>query len=240
MKQKIVLITGANRGLGLETARQLAALGHIIFLGVRNEAKGKAAVQKIESLHPVIPVIIDLDNITTFNNAVEVINNTYGKLDVLINNAGVMLEADIMKDSTDNVEREILERCFHTNFFGTITLTNQLLPLLMKSEAPRIVNVSTDMGSLTMRSNGAELLKTFAYNASKTALNSYTIHLARAYASTFLKINSAHPGWLKTDMGTEWAPMEVNEGAETLIWLATLPPEGPNGGFFHKKQPIPW
>lgn len=240
MDQRIILITGANRGLGLETARQLAALGHIIFLGVRNEEKGMAAVNKIGSAYPVIPVVIDLDNVQTFSTAVESIMATYGKLDVLINNAAVMLEEDIMGDSTDNVPREILERSFHTNFFGTVTLTNQLLPLLMKSNAPRIVNVSTNMGSLSMRSDGAPLLKTFAYNATKTALNSYTIHLANAYSDTFLKVNSAFPGWLKTDMGTEWAPMEVSEGAETLIWLATLPAEGPTGGFFHKQQPISW
>ena len=240
MEQNVILITGANRGLGLETARQLAALGHIIFLGVRSREKGKDAIRKIESPHPLIPVIIDLEDESTFNNAVDSITTTYGRLDVLINNAGVMLEEDIMKDSTDNVPGEILKRSFETNFFGTVALTNLLLPLLMKSKAPRIVNVSTNMGSLSMRSNGEPLLKTFAYNTTKTALNSYTIHLANAYADTFLKVNSAFPGWVKTDMGTEWAPMEVSEGAETLVWLATLPKEGPNGGFFHKKQPISW
>lgn len=240
MDQRVILITGANRGLGLETARQLAASGHIIFLGVRSEEKGMAALNKIKSLHPVIPVVIDMNNAATFSNAVDAITATYGKLDVLINNAGVMLDADIMKDSTDNISGEILERSFQTNFFGVVTLTNLLLPLLMKSEAPRIVNVSTNMGSLSMRSNGEPLLKTFAYNTTKTALNSYTIHLANAYADTVLKVNSAFPGWLKTDMGTEWAPMEVTEGAETLIWLATLSKDGPNGGFFHKKQPLSW
>ena len=240
MEQNVILITGANRGLGLETARQLAALGHIIFLGVRSKEKGMAAIHKIESPHPLIPVIIDLENEGTFSNAVDCITTTYGRLDVLINNAGVMLEEDIMKDSTDNVTSEILKRSFETNFFGTVALTNLLLPLLMKSKAPRIVNVSTNMGSLSMRSNGEPLLKTFAYNTTKTALNSYTVHLANAYAGTFLKVNSAFPGWVKTDMGTEWAPMEVSEGAETLVWLATLPQNGPNGGFFHKKQPISW
>ncbi|UYQ91163.1 SDR family oxidoreductase [Chitinophaga horti] len=239
MSQKIVLVTGANRGLGLETARQLAALGHIVYLGSRDVQKGRQAAGKIDSKQ-VFTLQVDLNDPDTFHAASATIEAQHGRLDVLINNAGVMLEEDIMSDSTANVNPGVLRNSFVTNFFGTVELTNTLLPLLLRSQAPRIVNLSSNVGSLTMHAQGAPLMKTFAYNSSKTALNSYTVHLANAYGSTPLKVNSAHPGWLKTDMGTSYAPMEVAEGVETVLWLATLPADGPSGGFFHKQERIDW
>ncbi|WP_295125482.1 SDR family oxidoreductase [uncultured Chitinophaga sp.] len=239
MNQRVILITGANRGLGLETARQLAAQGHIIYIGSRDARKGKMAAGTLKD-HAVTSLQIDLTDPGTFPAAASYIEGQHGRLDVLINNAGVMLDEDIMADSTHNVKPGILKQSFLTNFFGTVELTNYLLPLLMKSVAPRIVNLSSNVGSLTMHSNRAPLMKTFAYNSSKTALNAYTVHLANAYADTPLKVNSAHPGWLKTDMGTEYAPMEVSEGVETISWLATLPDDGPSGGFFHKQEKIDW
>ncbi|MGX5819327.1 SDR family oxidoreductase [Chitinophaga lutea] len=237
--QRTILVTGGNRGLGLETARQLAAAGHFVYLGCRNPDKAAAAAASISASH-VVPLQIDLDHPETFEPAARLIHERHGRLDVLVNNAGVMLEEDIMADSTSTVPASVLYRSFHTNFFGTVGLTNRLLPLLLRSDAPRIVIVSSNVGSLQMRSQGEPLMKTFAYNSSKTALNSYTVHLANAYAHTPLKVNAAHPGWVKTDMGTSYAPMEIPEGAETILWLATLPEDGPNGGFFHKKTPVAW
>lgn len=239
MTERIILITGANRGLGLETARQLALPGHIIYLGSRDAQKGQLAASALKN-QSVFPLQIDLNDPDTFRTACALIEAKHGRLDVLINNAGVMLDEDIMAYSTPNVKPGILKQSFNTNFFGTVELTNALLPLLLKSKAPRIVNLSSNVGSLTMHSNREPLMKTFAYNSSKTALNSYTVHLANAYADTALKVNSAHPGWLKTDMGTDYAPMEVAEGVETILWLATLPDDGPSGGFFHKQTAIAW
>ncbi|MCK7554218.1 SDR family NAD(P)-dependent oxidoreductase [Chitinophaga sedimenti] len=237
MKRKIVLITGANRGLGLETARHFAEEGHIVYLGSRNLHKGKTVAAGIPGS---IPLHLDLNDPHTFTAAAEIISADHGRLDVLINNAGIMPEPDIMRDSTRDVPADILKNAFDTNFFGVVSLSNTLLPLLLKSEAPRIVNLSSNVGSLTLHASGAPLMKTFAYNASKTALNSYTVHLANACADTPLKVNSAHPGWLKTDMGTDYAPMEVREGLETVLWLANLPDDGPSGGFFHKQEKIAW
>lgn len=239
MEPKIILVTGANRGLGLETAGRLAAMGHIVYLGVRHEEKGRQAALRLNSPTEAIPLVVDLDNETTFTQAFHTIQQRHGRLDVLINNAGIM-EEDLMKDSTATTSTRQLQRSFGTNFFGTVALTNTLLPLLLQSPAPRIVNVSTNMGSLSLLAGGAPLPKTFAYNASKTALNSYTIHLAQAYRHTDLKVNAAHPGWVKTDMGTPYAPMDVAEGVETALWLALLPADGPTGGFFHKKEPVAW
>ena len=138
---------------------------------------------------------------------------------------------------------EILRQVFETNFFAVVELTQTLLPLIRKSPAGRIVNLSSILGSLTLHSDPSSdiySMKAFAYDASKTALNAFTVHLAQALRGTPIKVNSAHPGWVKTDMGGQAAPMEVSEGGKTSVQLATLPDDGPTGGFFHLGQPLPW
>lgn len=240
MQQKTAVISGANRGIGLEVARQLAALKYTVYLGSRNTAAGKEALSHFTDTTHVFPVALDLDNPATFRELSAMLSERHGYLDVLVNNAGVLLETDLMADSTTTIEPYILRRTMEVNFLGAVGLTNQLLPLLQKSDAARIVNVSSNMGSLGMHAAGAPLPHTFAYNTSKTALNSYTIHLANAYRNSGLKVNSAHPGWVKTDMGTQYAPLEVTEGAATIIRLATLPADGPTGCFFHMNEEIPW
>jgi NAD(P)-dependent dehydrogenase (short-subunit alcohol dehydrogenase family) len=148
-----------------------------------------------------------------------------------------------MGNSTETVSEEVLRQTFDTNFFSVVTLTQALLPLIRKSEAGRIVNVSSVMGSLSIHANPeAEIygVKPFAYDASKTALNAFTVHLAQALADTPIKVNSAHPGWVKTDLGTEHAPLDVGVGAQTSVRLATLDADGPNGGYFHLEQTLPW
>ena len=172
----------------------------------------------------------------------------YGKLDILVNNAGVQLEDSDFGapggfNTTSTVTPEILRQTFETNFFAVVALTQTLLPLIRKAPAGRIVNLSSILGSLTLHSDPSSGIydkKAFAYDASKTALNAFTVHLAQELHGTTIKVNSAHPGWVKTDMGGSAAPLEVSEGGKTSVQLATLPDDGPTGGYFHLGQPLPW
>lgn len=236
----VALITGANKGIGLETARQLAQKGIKVLLGARDEKRGLEAanVLKSEGLD-VEYVNVDVDNLETHKSVGNYIQENYGKLDILINNAGVMEEPKLTSQLSVDVYRKI----FETNFFNLISLTQTLLPLVQKSDAGRIVNLSSILGSLTTHSDPNSFIYNFklpAYNISKTALNAFTVHLAHELKDTNIKVNSAHPGWVKTDMGGENAPMELVDGAKTSVWLATLPSDGPNGGFFHMQESLPW
>lgn len=171
------------------------------------------------------------------------IEKDFGKLDILINNAGVMLDGELGRNTTLTVSEENIRKTFDTNFFAVVALTEILLPLLRKSDAGRIVNLSSILGSLTLHATQGSPIydgKVFAYDTSKVALNSFTVHLAHALKETKIKVNSAHPGWVKTDMGTDAAPMNVVDGSKTGVWLATLPDDGPTGGFFHMKDTLPW
>ncbi len=146
-------------------------------------------------------------------------------------------------NTTSTVTQEILHATFETNFFAVIALTQALLPLIRQSPAGRIVNLSSILASLTIHSEPTSPIygmKTFAYDASKTALNAFTVHLAHELRGTPIKVNSAHPGWVKTDMGGPSAPMDVSEGGKTSVQLATLSNDGPTGGFFHLGEPLPW
>jgi NAD(P)-dependent dehydrogenase (short-subunit alcohol dehydrogenase family) len=242
--KKVALVTGANKGIGLETARQLAALGFTVLLGSRNREKGEAAAAalKKEGLD-VRAVTIDVEKPEHYKELAALIEKDYGKLDVLVNNAGVMLEKLGVKNDTTTMPLETLRRTFETNVFAPIALTQALLPLIRKSEAGRIVNLSSILGSLTLHATKGSPIygaKQLAYDMSKTAINAFTIHLAYDLARTPIKVNSAHPGWVKTDMGGDSAPLGIKEGAETSVWLATLPADGPSGGYFHKHDPVPW
>ncbi|RXH56940.1 SDR family oxidoreductase [Granulicella sibirica] len=242
--KKIALITGANKGIGLETAKQLAAEGITVLLGARDLAKGEEAAAKLkEEGFEVRPVKIDIDDKASQDAIAALIEKDYGVLDILINNAGVLIDESRARNQTSTTSEEILRKTFDTNFFATISLTQKLLPLIRKSEAGRIVNLSSILASLTLHATKGSPIyeaKTFAYDASKTALNQFTVHLAHELANTKIKVNSAHPGWVKTDMGTDAAPMEIPEGAKTSVWLATLPEDGPTGGYFHLGESLPW
>jgi NAD(P)-dependent dehydrogenase (short-subunit alcohol dehydrogenase family) len=244
-QKKVALITGANKGIGLETARQLAAQGVTVLLGARDIGRGDAAAEplKAEGLD-VRPVKIDVDDREDHAAIAALIEKEFGRLDILVNNAGVQLDGALgSPNSTLTAAEENVRKTFETNFFAVVALTNALLPLLRKSEAGRIVNLSSVLGSLTLHATPGSPIydfKAFGYDTSKAALNSYTIHLAHALKETKIKANSAHPGWVKTDMGTDAAPMEVVDGAKTSVWLATLPEDGPTGGFFHMQDALPW
>jgi len=170
------------------------------------------------------------------------IEKDFGRLDILVNNAGIFLD-NRGPNETSATSEDVLRKTFDTNFFAVVGLTQALLPLLRKSSAGRIVNLSSILGSLTLHATKGSYVydaKTFAYNASKAALNSFTIHLAHELANTKIKVNSAHPGWVKTEMGGEGAMLEIEDGVKTSVQLATLPEDGPTGGYFHMGESLPW
>ena len=243
MTNKIALITGANKGIGFETARQLGALGVTILVGARDEIRGAAATTALRDQGVDAHFVeLDVTDKSTHSRAAQYIEANFGKLDILINNAGVSLERGVPASQTNT---ELWRATFETNVFALIDLTNALLPLIKKSEAGRIVNLSSILASLTLNSNpdspiAGSVPYNTAYNASKAALNMFTVHLATELKNTNIKVNAAHPGWVKTDMGGEEAPMELVDGAKTSVALATLPEDGPTGGYFHMGKTLPW
>jgi NAD(P)-dependent dehydrogenase (short-subunit alcohol dehydrogenase family) len=240
---KVALITGANKGIGLETARQLGALGITVLLGARDRKKGEAAAAELKR-EGIDARALKLDVVDGGDRkaTAEAIGREFGRLDILVNNAGIATE-DMSANSTLTTSEETLRKIFETNFFAVVALTSALLPLLRKSAAGRIVNLSSILGSLTLHATPGSPIysaKMFAYDASKTALNAYTIHLAHALKETKIKVNSAHPGWVKTELGGAGAPMEIVDGAKTSVRLATLADDGPTGGYFHMGDTLPW
>ena len=248
--QKVAFITGANKGIGYETARGLGKLGVAVVLASRDERNGRAAADGLRSdgVATVEAVAFDVTRPEDHQQIYRHLESRYGKLDILVNNAGVMLDdgdfgAPGGFNTTATVKADILRQTFETNFFAVVALTQALLPLIRKAPAGRIVNLSSILGSLTIHSDPSSPIynkKAFAYDASKTALNAFTVHLAQELRGTKIKVNSAHPGWVKTEMGGPAAPMELSEGGKTSVQLATLPDDGPTGGFFHLGQPVPW
>jgi NAD(P)-dependent dehydrogenase (short-subunit alcohol dehydrogenase family) len=242
---KTALISGANKGLGLETGRQLGKLGYTVLLGSRDPEKGKAAAEELrkEGINATA-VKLDVTSQDDINGVAKLIDEEFGgMLDVLVNNAGVMFEKGWTTNITSEEKIEDLRATFEANVFAVFALTKALLPALKKADAARIVNVSSILGSITLQgTKGSPTYNTklFAYNASKAALNMFTIHLAHELRGTKIKVNSAHPGWVKTDLGGDAAPMNVVDGAKTEVMLATLDEDGPTGGYFHEGEAIPW
>jgi NAD(P)-dependent dehydrogenase (short-subunit alcohol dehydrogenase family) len=240
----VAFITGANRGIGFETAKKLGELGISVILGVRELANGDKAVNALKAQGINAEAIhYDAADVNTTNLVHDYINQHYGKLDILINNAGILLEPLGGVNESATVSQTVLRNTFDTNLFAVIALTQTLLPLIKKSSNGRIVNLSSILGSQTLHSmpnSPIDFAKAYAYNASKSALNLYTIHLAHALKNTNIKVNSAHPGWVKTALGGESAPMEVADSYKTSVQLATLAPDGPTGGFFHDTDTLPW
>jgi NAD(P)-dependent dehydrogenase (short-subunit alcohol dehydrogenase family) len=243
-EKKVALISGANKGIGLETGRQLGKLGYTILLGSRDALKGEVAARQLRD-DGVDARVVKLDVVrqADIDAVAKLIANEFGKLDVLVNNAGAMIEKSWTKNSTSETKVADLRATFETNLFAVLALTQALLPLLKKSEAARVVNVSSILGSVSLQATKGSPTydtKLFAYNSSKAALNVFTIHLAHELLGTKIKVNSAHPGWVHTDMGGSAAPMNVVDGAKTEVQLATLPEDGPTGRFFHLGKEIAW
>ena len=240
--KKIALVTGANKGIGLEICRQLAQKGFHVLLGSRDEARGReAAAMLTQSGAQVEAVVVDVAAPATFEAARKLIEDRFGRLDVLINNAGVGEQED-WQSTAENVPVDTLRRTFETNFFGLVDLTQRLLPLLRRSDQSRIVNQSSILGSLTEHSDPKSVIadvQALGYDASKTAVNAFTVHLAKVLRDSPIKVNSAHPGSVKTDMNPT-GDLTVEEGARTAVALATLADDGPSGGFFHRDKRLPW
>lgn len=247
MSQRIAFITGGNRGLGFQTALDLKGAGVKVVIGSRDQAQGKSAVEKLRASGVDADVLrFDITNFADHKAAYDYFNSKYGHLDILVNNAGIAagkFPGTGPEHSASEVPTDLLRNVFETNFFAQVALTETLLPLIKKSPAGRIVNLSSILGSLTLQADPKSPIynaKSFAYDASKTALNAFTVHLAYELRDTNIKVNSAHPGWVKTDMGGEQAPMELSQGGKTSAALATLPNDGPTGGYFHMGQSLPW
>jgi NAD(P)-dependent dehydrogenase (short-subunit alcohol dehydrogenase family) len=239
---KIALVTGANKGIGFETVRQLAKAGVHTILASRDSAKGAAAAQKLKAEGLDVEMLaLDVNDQASIEAAAKAVGSKHGHLDILINNAGVGIQDGSKKVSEQKMET--WRKTFDTNVFGLIAVTQAFLPLLEKSDAGRIVNLSSILGSLTLHSDPKSPIydyKVAAYNVSKTAVNAYTVQLAYELRNSKIKVNAAHPGHVKTDMGGAAAPMELVDGAKTSVALALIGPDGPNGAYMHMGQKLPW
>ncbi len=233
--KKVALITGANKGLGLEIARQLAQQGIAVVLGARHgKAEAPAADLRAQGFD-AHAVELDVTSAANIAALPQLLQDTFGRLDILVNNAGVQL------DQGFEVSPDTLRQTYETNVIGPYAITQALLPLLRQSPAGRIVNQSSILGSLTTISQGqGGSWATPGYTSSKAALNMLTVVLAQHLAGTSIKVNAAHPGWVKTDLGGDNAPLDVREGAQTAVRLALLPADGPTGGYFHGAEHLPW
>jgi NAD(P)-dependent dehydrogenase (short-subunit alcohol dehydrogenase family) len=238
----LALITGGNRGLGLETARQLGQRGFHVLLGARDARAGAAAAAQLrqQGLNAE-PLLLDVASESSIARAAAEVAARHRTLDVLINNAGVLLDDHARPPSAQSLA--VWHDTFDSNFFGTIAVTRAFLPLLRAAPAARIVNLSSRLASLTQQSDPQSPIyhsKDAAYNASKTAVNAWTVSLAYELRDTPMKVNAAHPGHVKTDMGGQNAPVELADGARTSVALATLGSDGPSGSFMYLNEVLPW
>jgi NAD(P)-dependent dehydrogenase (short-subunit alcohol dehydrogenase family) len=234
---KVALITGANKGLGFEVARQLGRHGVTVVLGARDGDKANEAAKKLKAEGiDAHAVKLDVTNEADVAGLPAFFESKFGRLDILVNNAGISLDFG-------GVTRDTFRQTYETNVIAPYFITQALLPLLKASPAGRVVNHSSILGSMTVmgdpNSVSAEMVVP-AYCSSKAALNMLTVTTARTLEGTNVKVNSAHPGWVKTDMGSDRAPMEIVDGAKTAVALALLSDDGPNGGFFHMGETLPW
>lgn len=241
---KIALVTGANKGIGFETAKQLAQQNIKVLLGARNETEGKKAEKVLRDLALDVTYIkLDISNSTDIVNVKNYIEGEHGALDILINNAAVFLDDAWFGNNVETVTSQILRDTFDINYFGTVELTQALLPAIKKSEAGRIVNISSVSGSFGVHLDEAHwlyALKPYAYSASKTALNQFTVFLAHALRKTKIKVNAANPGWVQTSIGSDQALLTPEEGAKTGVALALLDNNGPTGTFTQSGEPLLW
>jgi NAD(P)-dependent dehydrogenase (short-subunit alcohol dehydrogenase family) len=244
---KIAVITGANRGLGFATARRLGQSGVRVIVGARNLANGDEAVARLrrEGLD-CEPLRIDVDSPASVRGAAKLVEREHGRIDILINNAGILPEATA-PDVDRPLDLGMVRETFETNVFGTISVTNEFLPLLRRSASGRIVNVSSTMGSLTDQTDPSSPyygLLVPAYQMSKAALNGFTIALSKALTDTSIKVNSVCPGWVQTDLGgpenRAAAPTTADEAAQIVVDMASIPDDGPTGRFVDRDGTVAW
>jgi NAD(P)-dependent dehydrogenase (short-subunit alcohol dehydrogenase family) len=241
MQRRVALVTGANRGLGFEIARQLADHGITVVMGARDPAQGEAAAQSLHADRRSIYVRhLDVTQATTIQAAVADIIDRYGRLDILVNNAGIMVDSQTSILELDPV---MFQNTLETNAMGPLLLSQACIPHMRENNYGRIVNISSTLGSLTdiaTPDSAYAVVLSPAYRLSKALLNGLTVLLAKELQGTNILVNSACPGWVRTRLGGDQAPLMPAQGAITPVWLATLPDDGPTGGFFREKRPIPW
>jgi NAD(P)-dependent dehydrogenase (short-subunit alcohol dehydrogenase family) len=227
------LITGANKGLGRETARQLIAAGHTVYAGAREEQRAKEAAAQLGAR----PLVIDVTSEDSVRAAAELVRAETGHLDVLVNNAGI---TGGRKEAGDTTAADMLA-VYDTNVFGAVRVMHACLPLLEAAEAPVVVNVSSGMGSLAVTTDPSRFESTLIslpYPSSKTALNMVTSQYAKAYPS--IRINAVDPGYTATDLNDHRGTQTIEEGAEIIVRMAMIGADGPTGGFFSTAGPVPW
>jgi NAD(P)-dependent dehydrogenase (short-subunit alcohol dehydrogenase family) len=244
-QKKIALVTGATRGIGLETARQLAEHGIRVLIGGRTPEKAANIAASLQAGgFDVEALTLDVTQLESIAAAASDLMRKYGHLDILINNAGIRIEEYGKHPSEQSLQH--WRDTFDTNFFGVVAVTQAFLPLLRKSNAGRIVNVSSLLASLATHSDSGSYayspkFKSLpAYSASKSAMNSWTVHLAYELRHTPIKVNAAHPGYTRTDMNAGEGDLDVVTGARTSVRLALLDVDGPSGGYFHMDATVPW
>lgn len=243
MKQKngkVVLITGGNKGLGKEIGRQLGLLAYTVVLTARNKQAGLTAVTELVSLGcDAHTVPLDVTNQKDIDICVNYLKTTFGKLDILVNNAGIALEWDGNPTNTDKIRRTL-----EVNLIAPFAISDSLVPLLSRSKDGRIINQSSALGSIGNAENywnDVSKFMTVGYSTSKAGLNMLTLIQSKTLTSKGILVAAAHPGWVKTDLGTQAAPMEIREGASTVVKLVTVPRDRfPNGQLVHNDDRIPW
>lgn len=240
-EKRVALVTGANRGIGFEIARQLAGKGLKVIIGARDEQKGvNAQKQLAEEGLDVHFTSLDVADITSIMAAVGRIDDAFKRLDVLVNNAGIMIDSET---GVLELPMTLLQKTLETNAFGPLLLSQGCVPIMKRHQYGRIVNISSTLGALTDIVNPDSHyteLESPAYRLSKTVLNGITALLAKELRADNILVNAVCPGWVRTDLGGPRAPVSPEQAAETPVWLATLPDNGPTGGFFREQQPIPW
>ena len=240
-EKRVGLVTGANKGIGFEIARQLAAQEIIVLIGARDPQRGLKAQEELMSQGLEARFVqLDVTDPLSIQAAVGRIKDDFKRLDILVNNAGILIDphTDIRELSLT-----ILQNTLETNAFGPLLLSQACLPVMEAKHYGRIVNMSSTMGSLAEIAGPDSLyaeIRSPAYRLSKTVLNAITVMLAGEMRGTNILVNSACPGWVRTELGGTRAPLSPEQGADTPVWLATLPDGGPTGGFFRDRQPIPW
>lgn len=234
---RTALVSGANRGIGFEIVRQLARLGVLAVIGSRDPKDGLAAAEKLQSEGLDVPVVaLDVDREGSAAEAVAEVKRLYGRLDVLVNNAAILIDSPGgFKASLFDLTGDIARRTFETNLLGPLRLIQAAAPLMRAQGYGRIVNVSSSAGQLAEMGSGYP-----AYRMSKTALNALTRIAAAELSEGNIKVNAMCPGWVRTEMGGANADRSPEQGADTAVWLATLPDDGPTGGFFRDRKPIAW
>jgi NAD(P)-dependent dehydrogenase (short-subunit alcohol dehydrogenase family) len=230
---KVAIVTGASRGIGLEIARQLVKADVLVVIGARDGQKGKRAAEGLKARGLAASHTLDVNDTKSVRRFVEHVEKTHGVPAILVNNAGIYPELPDAK--VTQTRTAIWRETFETNLFGAVRMCREVVPLMQRMGYGRIVNISSGLGQLSRMGAGSP-----AYRVSKAALNAFTATLAAEVKENGILVNSMSPGWVRTEMGGEEAPRSVEDGADTAVWLALLPTNGLTGHFFRDRKPIPW